>query len=242
MPHVSNTNTHGSTRFVNHGGRQTWQNVGKDDLYRYDRSLVGNWVEERHVFPSTGTVTAGTLPVDTVRMTETTATIKPYNPYHNDDRLMAARTIAKGNAYTGHAGARGAILPDNAKNIWTGTSGLGGMLTNPVPSTTRVIDVRSRSIPVSSAYTTAMTQGLEPRPNRSWNRHILNYEDQFERGPYGEGPRHVKTLLLPKIPDGKFDPYTSTSRMHYNAAGATAQKPTFKATQKNTSFTKATLL
>jgi hypothetical protein len=73
-------------------------------------------------------------------------------------------------------------------------------------------------------------------------RHILNYEDQFERGPYGEGPRHVKTGLLPTIRTAKFDPYTSTTRMNFSAGGFAAQPPSFTASQKSTSFARATLL
>ena len=32
-------------------GRNTFLNVNKNDNYKYEKTLVGNWVEERHDFP-----------------------------------------------------------------------------------------------------------------------------------------------------------------------------------------------
>jgi len=109
--HVSNINTHGSTRFVEHEGRTEFMNCPKNDNYTYDRSLVGNWVEERQNFAADGPL-GGTVPLTTAATTETKTIYQQWDPLQNLSRVAQNKTVAQANGYAGQVGAKATSLPN----------------------------------------------------------------------------------------------------------------------------------
>eukprot|EP00729_Bicosta_minor_P005405 gene5403-10249_t len=98
------------------------------------------------------------------------------------------------------------IPPDQAKARWAGTKHLKEAIDSPKPSGAEVFGTTQSASggPWVSSYQLGCAQGLKPRPHRSWNQHILNYEDQFNRGPSVDAKIAVPTL------GNKYNPYLST--------------------------------
>lgn len=205
MPHVSNSYTHGTTKCTVHQDRNTFLNVNKNDNYRYDRTLVGNWVEERHEFPQDAPI-SGTTREDAPRLSSTQAVYGSYNSDDTQQRLMADRAVAAQTKQEGNLGAAGRILADNSRQIWTGTSSRD--LTTP-PSDMRLFGSAGRQQRANvSAYTLGASMGLQPRTMRSWNRHNLNYECQAEIGnPSAPAPRTTGAQ--------QFNPYLTSNKASY---------------------------
>jgi len=206
MPHVSNSYTHGTTKCTVHADRNTFLNVNKNDNYTYDKTLVGNWVEERHDFAISAPI-GGTTRPDAPRLTSTQQVHGPFVTNDTQTRLMATRTTAAQTWKTDQVGARQRILPDNAKQMWTGTSQQA--LSTP-PQDLRLFGSSGRMQRAKvSAYTLGTTMGLQQRQMRSWNRHNLNYECQANVGnpnPSQQG-----------APGGtQFNPYQTSQKSSYS--------------------------
>jgi len=217
--HVSNINTHGSTRFVEHEGRTEFMNCPKNDNYTYDRSLVGNWVEERQNFAADGPL-GGTVPLTTAATTETKTIYQQWDPLQNLSRVAQNKTVAQANGYAGQVGAKATSLPEQARHGWAGTQALEEQVNAPKKSGAEVFGTTMSPSggPWVSSYQLGCAQGLQERSPRSWNRHILNYEDQFNNGP------EVATKLsIPKL-GTKFNPYLSTARRDYRTPTGTSDK------------------
>jgi len=222
MPHVSNSYTHGTTKCTVHADRNTFLNVNKNDNYSYEKSLVGNWVEERHDFPISSPI-GGTTRPDAPRLTSTQQVHGPFVTSDTQMRLMATRTTAAQTWKTDQVGAKQRILPDNAKQIWTGTSYKD--LSTP-PQDLRLFGSSGRLQKANvSAYTLGTELGLQNRQMRSWNRHNLNYQCQANVGNPAPAP--------PRALGGEgFNPYITSQKASYNTDGAPpSQQPTFGRTQ-----------
>jgi len=220
--HVSNINTHGSTRFVDHTGRNAFMNCPKNDNYTYDRSLVGNWVEERQSFASDGPL-GGTVPLNNVAPSETKTIYTQWDPVQNLTRVAGNKVVSQANGYAGNKGAKATILPEQAKHGWAGTKALEEQIDNPQPSGAEVFGTTMSDSggPWLSTYQIGCAQGLQDRSRRSWNRHILNYEDQFNKGQ-----EVATTLTVPKLGD-KYNPYLSTARQAFVNPPGGGEKPKF---------------
>jgi hypothetical protein len=145
--------------------------------------------------------------------TETRKTFPQWDPNESLARVHGNKAVAHANGYSGQVGAKAVILPEQARHGWAGTSNLEEEVQNPQPAMATVFGSTQSASggPYVSSYQLGCAQGFQDRPMRSWNRHVLNYKCQFDRGPA------VNTALAePKLGE-KYNPYLSTARKDFAA-------------------------
>lgn len=160
------------------------------------------------------------MPLTTAATTETKTIYQQWDPLQNLSRVAQNKTVAQANGYAGQVGAKATSLPEQARHGWAGTQALEEQVNAPKKSGAEVFGTTMSPSggPWVSSYQLGCAQGLQERSPRSWNRHILNYEDQFNNGP------EVATKLsIPKL-GTKFNPYLSTARRDYRTPTGMSDK------------------
>ena len=176
----------------------------------FSSSSSSSTSKERQGFATEGPL-GGTVPLTKAVTTETKTIYQQWDPVQNLSRVAGNKTVSQANGYAGNKGAKATILPEQARNGWAGTKALDDQINNPQPSGAEVFGTTMSDSggPWISTYQLGCAQGLQDRSRRSWNRHILNYEDQFNKGP-----EVATTLTIPKL-GTKYNPYLSTARQAF---------------------------